>query len=45
VLARLADAGAEVWRTDRDGNIQVTVQETTMVLRGRRGTRGYGIRP
>src|SRR5688500_11364093 len=44
-LARLADAGAEVWRTDRDGSIQVTVQETTMVLRGRRGTRGYAIRP
>ncbi|HSE51315.1 MAG TPA: DNA internalization-related competence protein ComEC/Rec2 [Gemmatimonadales bacterium] len=40
-LARLADAGAEVWRTDRDGSIQVTVQETTMVLRGRRGTRVY----
>ena len=44
-LARLADAGAEVWRTDRDGSIQVSVRETTMVLRGRRGTRGYGIRP
>lgn len=44
-LARLADAGTEVWRTDRDGSIQVTVQETTMVLRGRRGTRGYAIRP
>jgi competence protein ComEC len=44
-LARLADAGVEVWRTDRDGSIQVTVQETTMVLRGRRGTRGYGLRP
>ena len=40
-LARLADAGAEVWRTDREGSIQVTVQETTMVLRGRRGTRVY----
>jgi competence protein ComEC len=43
-LARLADAGAEVWRTDRDGSIQVTVEETTMVLRGRRGTRVY-VRP
>jgi len=44
-LARLADAGAEVWRTDREGSIRVTVQETTMVLRGRRTTRAYGIRP
>jgi competence protein ComEC len=43
-LARLADAGAEVWRTDRDGSIQVTVEETTMVLRGRRGTRVH-VRP
>jgi competence protein ComEC len=44
-LARLADAGAEVWRTDREGSIRVTVQETTMVLRGRRTTRAYRIRP
>lgn len=44
-LARLADAGAEVWRTDREGSIRVTVQETMMVIRGRRTTRAYGIRP
>jgi len=44
-LARLADAGAEIWRTDREGSIRVTVQETTMVVRGRRTTRVYRIRP
>ena len=44
-LGRLADAGIEAWRTDREGSIRVTVQETTMVLRGRRTTRAYGIRP
>jgi len=44
-LGRLADAGIEVWRTDREGSIRVTVQETTMVLRGRRTTRAYWIRP
>jgi competence protein ComEC len=44
-LARLADAGTEVWRTDREGSIRVTVRETTMELRGRRTTRAYGIRP
>ena len=40
-LARLADAGAEVWRTDRDGTISVTVEDTTMTVRGRRTSRVY----
>jgi competence protein ComEC len=44
-LARLLAAGAEVWRTDREGTVSVTVQETTMTVRGRRGARTYSLRP
>lgn len=44
-LARLADAGADVWRTDRDGTVTVTVAESTMTVRGRRSARTYALRP
>ena len=44
-MARLADAGVEVWRTDRHGTIEVSVRDTTMTVRGRRITREYGLRP
>ncbi|HEV8612068.1 MAG TPA: DNA internalization-related competence protein ComEC/Rec2 [Gemmatimonadales bacterium] len=44
-LARLAAAGVEVWRTDRDGTVSVTVGDSSMTLRGRRLTRQYSLRP
>jgi competence protein ComEC len=44
-LARLAEAGVEVWRTDRDGSVTVTVADSSMTLRGRRNTRRYPLRP
>jgi len=44
-MARLARAGAEVWRTDREGTVTVTVSATHMTVRGRRGTRRYSLSP
>jgi competence protein ComEC len=44
-LERLSEMHAEVWRTDRDGTVTVTVAESTMTVRGRRTTRTYSIRP
>jgi competence protein ComEC len=44
-LERLGAAGSEVWRTDREGTVSVTVGETTMTVRGRRGARTYSLRP
>jgi len=44
-LSRLAAAGVEVWRTDRDGTVSVTVGDSLMTLRGRRLTRQYPLRP
>lgn len=44
-LQRLADARADVWRTDRDGTVTVTVAESTMTVRGRRSSRTYALRP
>ncbi len=44
-LERLVMAGAEVWRTDRDGTVSVTVADSTMTVTGRRTTRTYPIRP
>jgi competence protein ComEC len=44
-MARLADAGVEVWRTDREGTVRATVGDSTMALRGRRTARHYSIRP
>ena len=36
-LARLAASGAEVWRTDQDGTIEVGTDGRTMTIRSRRG--------
>jgi competence protein ComEC len=36
-LARLSAAGAEVWRTDLDGPIELRTDGTTMTIRSRRG--------
>jgi len=44
-LARLARAGVEVWRTDRDGTVSVSVSDSSMTLRGRRMSRQYPLRP
>lgn len=44
-LARLAAQGTEVWRTDRDGTVSVTVADSSMTLHGRRLTRQYPLRP
>ncbi|HEX7024539.1 MAG TPA: ComEC/Rec2 family competence protein, partial [Gemmatimonadales bacterium] len=44
-VRRLSEAGADIWRTDRDGSIAVRVQEDGMSVRGRRGVRRYGIVP
>ena len=44
-LERLSGAHAEVWRTDRDGTVTVTVAESTMTVRGRRSARTYSTRP
>ncbi len=44
-LERLETAGAAVWRTDRDGTVTVQVEDTFMVIRGRRGRATYPITP
>jgi competence protein ComEC len=40
-LGRLAAAGADVWRTDREGTVTVQVLDSTMQVSGRRGVRTY----
>ncbi len=44
-LGRLAEAGAEVFRTDRDGTVVVLVAESTMTVRSRRGAKTFPLRP
>ena len=44
-LARLAEAGAEVWRTDRDGTVVVTVSDSSMTVHSRRGVKTFLLRP
>jgi len=44
-LERLAAAGAALWRTDQDGTVTVQVEDTFMVIRGRRGRATYPINP
>jgi competence protein ComEC len=44
-MQRLAARGVEVWRTDRDGTVSVTVGDSTMTVRGRRGARTFALRP
>lgn len=44
-LRRLAAAGADIWRTDREGTITARVEDSLLLVRGRRGERRYPIRP
>lgn len=44
-LRRLAAAGADVWRTDREGTVTVRVTDSAVAVRGRRGERRYPLRP
>jgi competence protein ComEC len=44
-LARLTQAHADIWRTDRDGTVTVSVGESTMSIRGRGRARTYPLRP
>jgi competence protein ComEC len=44
-LARLAAAGVEVWRTDRDGTVSVLVGDSSMTLRSRRTYRQFPLVP
>jgi competence protein ComEC len=44
-LARLAAAGVEVWRTDRDGTVSVLVGDSSMTLRSRRTSRQFPLVP
>ncbi len=44
-LARLADAGARIFRTDRDGTIRVTVTADAMTVRGASGAVTLPLRP
>jgi competence protein ComEC len=38
-LARLHDAGADVWRTDRDGEVSVSTNGAAIEVRGHTGRR------
>lgn len=44
-LGRLAAAGADVWRTDRDGTLRIRATPSTMTVRSRRGKRTYPLEP
>lgn len=44
-LGRLAAAGVRVFRTDRDGTVQVTVRPTTMTIHGAGGAGTFPLRP
>ena len=44
-LRRLAEAGIQVWRTDRDGPVTVMVSDSTMTVRGRRGSTRLSLTP
>lgn len=41
VLARWAAAGASVWRTDRDGTVEVTLRDDGVFVRTHRAGRGW----
>jgi competence protein ComEC len=43
-MRRLAAAGVDIWRTDRDGTLSVRVDDGIMRVRGRRGERVYPVR-
>jgi competence protein ComEC len=40
-LGRLAAAGADLWRTDRDGEVTVAVSDSTIRVTGRHGSRSH----
>jgi len=44
-LARLAEAGVAVFRTDRDGTVEVSVRPTAMTIRGAGGARSFPLPP
>lgn len=44
-LARLAEHRVDVWRTDREGSVTVTVRDSSMTLRGRARTGQYSLVP
>jgi competence protein ComEC len=44
-LARLAGHSASVWRTDRESTVSVTLDDSTMTLRGRARTARYVLVP
>lgn len=44
-LARLAEHGTQVWRTDRESTVSVTLDDSTMTLRGRTRTARYVLVP
>jgi competence protein ComEC len=44
-MARLTQQGAEIWRTDRESSVTVTVADSTMTLRGRTRTGRYVLLP
>jgi competence protein ComEC len=44
-IGRLQAAGADVWRTDREGTVTARVVDSILLVRGRRGERRYPIRP
>jgi competence protein ComEC len=44
-IRRLQAAGADVWRTDREGTVTARVVDSILLVRGRRGERRYPIRP
>lgn len=44
-LARLAARGTDIWRTDRESSVTVTLDDSTMMLRGRTRTGRYVLVP
>lgn len=44
-LARLAEHGIDVWRTDRESSVTVTLEDSTMMLRGRTRAGRYVLVP
>lgn len=42
-LGRLAESGADIWRTDREGSVTIASDGATMSVQGRRGTVTYRV--
>jgi competence protein ComEC len=43
-LSRLASHGASIWRTDREGDVTVETDGTTMTVQAKRGTERFRVR-